>query len=148
MGARLGDYGSVTSFVRRLQLFSIYIDFALLDPGVANFNYTQTPSTSHGLSIQIYWLSTALLTLLLFPMLNKQDAANPTHPRPVTSIVSSETATWAKFKVRVSTTNGTPLIKVLDDKTHFDMGDRYYTLKLLCQLFFLELIRSGRSFLV
>ncbi|OQD65516.1 hypothetical protein PENPOL_c006G04212 [Penicillium polonicum] len=115
-------------------------------PGVANFNYTQTPSTSHESTIQINWLGTALLTLLLLSDLNKQAVANPTRPRPVISIVGSETAAWAKFKeAQVSTAKGTPLIEVLDDKTNFDMGDRYYTSKLLYQLFFLQLVRSHRS---
>ncbi|KGO51507.1 Short-chain dehydrogenase/reductase SDR [Penicillium expansum] len=142
----LADYDRITSFVKRLQQSGIYIDFALLNAGVANFNYTQTPSTSHESSIQINWLGTALLTLFLLSNLNKQAIANPTRLRPVISIVGSETAAWAKFKeAQVSTAKGIPLIEVLDDKTHFDMGDRYYTSKLLYQLFFLELIRSHRS---
>lgn len=142
----LADYGSITGFVNRLRQSGIFIDFALLNAGVANFNYSQTPSTSHESSIQINWLGTALLTLLLLSELNKQAAASATRPRPVISIVGSETAAWAKFKeAQVSTAMGTPLIEVLDDKVHFDMGDRYYTSKLLYQLFFLELVRSHRS---
>ncbi|CAI7613123.1 unnamed protein product [Penicillium glandicola] len=142
----LGDYASITSFIKRLQESGIYIDFALLNAGVANFDYTQTPSTSHELSIQINWLGTALLTLLLLSELNKQIAAHPTRPRPVLSIVGSETAAWAKFKeAQVSATTSIPLIEVMDDKTHFDTIDRYYTSKLLSQLFFLELVRSHRS---
>ncbi|KAJ5521749.1 Short-chain dehydrogenase/reductase SDR [Penicillium freii] len=142
----LADYGSITSFVNRLQKSGIYVDFALLNAGVANFNYTQTPSTSHESTIQINWLGTALLTLLLLSDLNKQAVANPTRPRPVISIVGSETAAWAKFKeAQVYTGKGIPLIKALDDKTNFDMGDRYYTSKLLYQLFFLQLVRSQRS---
>lgn len=142
----LADYDSITRFVNRLQKSGIYIDFALLNAGVANFNYTQTPSTSHESSIQINWLGTALLTLLLLSNLNKQAVANPTRPRPVISIVGSETAAWAKFKeAQISTAKGIPLIEVLDDKTNFDMGDRYYTSKLLYQLFFLQLVSSHRS---
>ncbi|KAJ5375159.1 Short-chain dehydrogenase/reductase SDR [Penicillium concentricum] len=132
----LENYSSITSFVRRLQQSGICIDFALLNAGVASFNYTQALSTSH---------DTALLTLLLLPVLNKQDVVNPTCPRSVISIVGSEAAAWAKFKEsQVSTAKSHPLIKVLDDKTHFDMGDRYYTSNLLYQLFFLELFRSHR----
>ncbi|KAJ5202864.1 Short-chain dehydrogenase/reductase SDR [Penicillium cf. viridicatum] len=142
----LADYDSITSFVNRLQKSGIYVDFALLNAGVANFDYTQTPSTSHESSIQINWLGTALLTILLLSDLNKQAVANPTRPRPVISIVGSETAAWAKFKeAQISTAKGIPLIEVLDDKTNFDMGDRYYTSKLLYQLFFLQLVRSHRS---
>ncbi|KAJ5779163.1 Short-chain dehydrogenase/reductase SDR [Penicillium paradoxum] len=142
----MSKYASIISFVKRLRESGIHIDFALLNAGVANFHYVATPSTSHESSIQINWLSTALLTLLLLPELNNQAAANPTQPHPVISIVSSETAAWAKFKeAQISNNKGVPLIHVLDDKTHFDMGDRYYTSKLLYQLFFLELVSNHRS---
>ncbi|KAJ5855880.1 uncharacterized protein N7529_009824 [Penicillium soppii] len=136
----LGNYASITAFVERLKNSSIQVDFALLNAGVANFNFTINQPTFHESSIQINWLSTALLTLLLLPVLDQQATGSLNLPRPVISIVGSETAAWAKFsEAQVSTKEGTPLIKVLDDKSHFDMGDRYYTSKLLYQLFFLEL---------
>ncbi|KAJ5230489.1 hypothetical protein N7489_011197 [Penicillium chrysogenum] len=136
----MGSYPSIIEFVDRLKRSEILIDFALLNAGVANFNFTVNQPTSHELSIQINWLSTALLTLLLLPELDRQAANNLNRTRPVISIVGSETAAWAKFpEAQVSTEQGIPLIDVLDDKSHFDMVDRYYTSKLLYQLFFLEL---------
>ncbi|CAG8876597.1 unnamed protein product [Penicillium nalgiovense] len=130
----------IIEFVDRLKRSEILIDFALLNAGVANFNFTVNRLTSHESSIQINWLSTALLTLLLLPELDRQTANNLDRTRPVISIVGSETAAWAKFpEAQVSTKQGIPLINVLDDQSHFDMGDRYYTSKLLYQLFFLEL---------
>jgi NAD(P)-dependent dehydrogenase (short-subunit alcohol dehydrogenase family) len=142
----LGSYASVTAFVERLKQSDIQIDFALLNAGVANFHYTMNQSTSHETSIQINWLSTALLTLLLLPALDSQASQNLNRARPVLSIVGSETAAWAKFKeAYVSTKEGIPLIDVLDDPKHFNMGDRYYTSKLLYQLFFLELFKRRSS---
>ncbi|KAJ5834365.1 Short-chain dehydrogenase/reductase SDR [Penicillium robsamsonii] len=142
----LGSYASITAFVDCLKRSDIQIDFALLNAGVANFNFTINQPTSHESSIQINWLSTALLTLLLLPELDRQAANNLNRARPVISIVGSETAAWAKFaEAQVSTKQGIPLIDVLDDKSHFDMGDRYYTSKLLYQLFFLELFRNRSS---
>ncbi|KAJ6044146.1 Short-chain dehydrogenase/reductase SDR [Penicillium canescens] len=102
---------------------NIQIDFALLNAGVANFNFTVKRSP-------------------LLPMLSQQTADNPNHSRPVISIVGSETAAWAKFK---EAQEGIPLITVLDDRTHFDMGDRYYISKLLYRLFFLEPFHTHRS---
>ncbi|OQE13093.1 hypothetical protein PENFLA_c054G01465 [Penicillium flavigenum] len=142
----MGSYLSIIEFVDRLKRSEILIDFALLNAGVANFNFTVNQLTSHESSIQINWLSTALLTLLLLPELDRQAANNLNRTRPVISIVGSETAAWAKFpEAQVSTEQGIPLIDVLDDKSHFDMGDRYYTSKLLYQLFFLELFGKRSS---
>ncbi|GLI74713.1 hypothetical protein PoHVEF18_002960 [Penicillium ochrochloron] len=138
----LGSYASVTAFVDRLQKSDIQIDFALLNAGVANFQYTVSKSTSHETSIQVNWLSTALLTLQLLPILDRQAAEHLDRPRPVISIVGSETAAWAQFKeAHISSKENNPLLDVLDDPKHFDMGDRYYTSKLLNQLFFLELFK-------
>ncbi|KAJ5951540.1 Short-chain dehydrogenase/reductase SDR [Penicillium vulpinum] len=142
----LGNYASIIAFVDRLKRSEIQIDFALLNAGVANFEYTVNQPTSHESSIQINWLSTALLTLLLLPELDRQAADNLNRPRPVLSIVGSETAAWAKLaEAKVSTEQGIPLIEVMDDKSHFDMGDRYYASKLLQQLFFLELLNRRSS---
>ncbi|KAJ5783893.1 uncharacterized protein N7518_009570 [Penicillium psychrosexuale] len=142
----LGSYASTIAFVERLKKSDIQVDFALLNAGVANFNFTINQPTSHESSIQINWLSTALLTLLLLPVLDQQAANNLNRARPVISIVGSETAAWAKFhEAQVSIKQGLPLIQVLDDKANFDMGDRYYTSKLLYQLFFLELFRNRSS---
>ncbi|KAJ5698796.1 hypothetical protein N7462_000801 [Penicillium macrosclerotiorum] len=136
----LASYASVTAFVERLQKSEILIDFALLNAGVANFHYTVNESTSHESSIQINWLSTALITLQLLPLLDRQAEQHLDRSRPVISIVGSETAAWATFKeAQVASTEKRSLLDVLDDKKHFDMGDRYYTSKLLYQLFFLEL---------
>ncbi|PYH81067.1 NAD(P)-binding protein [Aspergillus uvarum CBS 121591] len=138
----LGSYASVLSFVERLKQSGLHIDFALLNAGVANFNFTVNQATSHETSIQVNWLSTALLTLQLLPILDNQAAQNLNRPRPVISIVGSETAAWAKFKeAQIARSQRCSLIQVLDDPKHFNMGDRYYTSKLLYQLFFLELFQ-------
>ncbi|CAG8124980.1 unnamed protein product [Penicillium olsonii] len=142
----LGSYASILAFVERLKKSDIQVDFALLNAGVANFNFTINQSTSHESSIQINWLSTALLTLLLLPVLDQQATNNLHRARPVISIVGSEVAAWAKFaEAQVSTKQGLSLIDVLDDDANFNMRDRYYTSKLLYQLFFLELFRNRSS---
>ncbi|PYI26451.1 NAD(P)-binding protein [Aspergillus indologenus CBS 114.80] len=138
----LGSYASVRSFVERLQQSGLHIDFALLNAGVANFHFTMNQATSHETSIQVNWLSNALLTLLLLPVLDIQATQHLNRPRPVISIVGSETAAWARFKeAQIARSQRRPLTQVLDDPKHFNMGDRYYTSKLLYQLFFLELFQ-------
>ncbi|KAL4900660.1 hypothetical protein BDW74DRAFT_170640 [Aspergillus multicolor] len=142
----LASYTSIIAFAERLKQSGLRLDFALLNAGVANFNYTVNVSTSHETSIQINWLSTALLTLLLLPILDTQAAQDPDRARPVLSIVGSETAAWAKFKgAQVAQRERISLTQALDDPKHFNMGDRYYTSKLIQQLFFFELFEHRSS---
>ncbi|KAL4973594.1 hypothetical protein BDW66DRAFT_153636 [Aspergillus desertorum] len=147
----LASYDSITAFVERLKSSGGRVDFAILNAGVASFEYGRNASTGHEASIQVNWLSTALLTLLLTPVLDQQyqheqEFEQDRSPRrPVISIVSSETAAWAKFKeAQIATRQRISLLDALDDPKSFDMTDRYYTSKLLYQLFFLELMRSHR----
>ena len=98
------------------------------------------------MSTQINWLSTALLTIQLLPVLDQQAAQHLERTRPVISIVGSETAAWAKFKeAQGASKGGISLIDMLDDQKHFDMGDRYYTSKLLYQLFFPRAVQTPIS---
>ncbi|KAL4917623.1 NAD(P)-binding protein [Aspergillus aurantiobrunneus] len=146
----LASYSSITAFVERLKHSGIRLDFAILNAGVANFKFEQIASTGHETCIQVNWLSTALLTLLLMPILDQQAAANtnPNRPRPVLSIVGSEAAGWAKFKeAQIAAKQGTSLTKALNTEhtSNMGMGERYATSKLLYQLFFLELMQNHRS---
>ncbi|KAJ9219928.1 hypothetical protein DTO027B5_6879 [Paecilomyces variotii] len=142
----LADYSSIITFVDRLKQSGIILDFAILNAGVASFEFGLNASTGNENSIQVNWLSTALMTLLLLPVLDNQAAAHIGRPRPIISIVGSETAAWAKFKeAQIATKQHMTLLQTLNTEEYFDMGDRYYTSKLLYQLFFLELMRHHRS---
>ena len=89
--------------------------------------------------IQTNWLSTALLTILLRPVLqSKFEVAKPTKS-PVISIIGSETAGWAKFKEeKYAEKNKISILASLNEKSNYDAEDRYYTSKLLLMLFFVE----------
>ncbi|KAL4938558.1 hypothetical protein BDV06DRAFT_200710 [Aspergillus oleicola] len=146
----LSNYASIVAFVDRLkseqeqgQPDKKPLDFAILNAGLANFQFAKDESTGNEESIQVNWLGTALLTILLLPVLDHSD---PSRSRPTISIVGSETAAWAKFKeASTATKEKTTLLSVLNDERNFVNTDRYYTSKLLQQLFFLELVRRRKQ---
>lgn len=145
----LTNYTSITDFATRARdTPDLRVDFAILNAGIARFNFEQAPNGNE-LTIQTNWLGSALLAVLLRPILQAQYSrakisvngfadASSLSP-PVLSIVGSEVAQWAVFKERkMATSQNTTVLSVLNDKKKFNPGDRYYTSKLLITLFFRE----------
>ncbi|KAI9376782.1 NAD(P)-binding protein [Aspergillus egyptiacus] len=112
----MANYASIVGFVERLKQSSITLDFVILNAGVANFKYELSKPTGNEENIQINWLGTA------------------------------EAAAWAKFEeAQITKKQNLTLLQTLNTEQYFDMPDRYYTSKLLYQLFFLELVNTHRS---
>ncbi|KAL4863414.1 hypothetical protein BDV12DRAFT_177495 [Aspergillus spectabilis] len=142
----LATYSSITAFVDRIKQSAVNLDFAVLNAGVVQFEFELNEPTGNEQSIQINWLSTALLTVCLLPILDSQATAYPERRRPILSIIGSETAAWAKFReAQVATKQHTTLLQTLNDGKDFEGVERYYVSKLLYQLFFLELVHNHRS---
>ncbi|KAF7504189.1 hypothetical protein GJ744_002608 [Endocarpon pusillum] len=145
----LTDYASITDFATRVRnALKLRIDFAILNAGVAHLNFGQAPNGNE-LTIQTNWLGSALMALLLHPILQAQYTRAKTSLNgsaqgsglkpPVLSIVGSEVAQWAVFKERkMAASQNTSVLSVLNDKKNFNPGDRYFTSKLLLTLFFVE----------
>lgn len=115
--------------VRGLDQLEIFVNNA----GMTKREFTLNPSTGHEEMVQVNYLSLALLTVLMLPILQHKSSSSP--GRLVN--VNSDVASWAKFKERGSV----PLLAALDRKADFDNMDRYYTTKLLGQLFLSELAK-------
>lgn len=129
----LSDYNSIASFVERIKALD-RLDFIIQNAGAFSVEFTTNPKTNHENVVQVNYLSNALLTILLSPVLKEKKTATPTR----VVWVNSETAAWAKFKEK----NSAPFFAALDKKpSSFDFIDRYYTSKLLCQLFIVELTK-------
>lgn len=147
------EYTSITAFADRVRNTpDFYVDFCILNAGVARFGYEKAPNGNE-LTIQTNWLGTALLASTLRPILQAQYTrrtstsadggySNGTNGHssikpPVLSIVGSEVAQWAAFKEpKIAEKEQKSIISVLNEKSRFDPGDRYYTSKLLLALFF------------
>jgi len=128
----LSSYDSVTKFAERASPLE-HLDIAMLNAGVYKVELTINPETGFEEDTQVNYLSTALLTLLLLPIMNTKRSG--TAPGRIT-IVSSDTAAWAKFLEKKSD----PLLKAFNtNEFKWNMQERYSTSKLLGQLFLFQL---------
>lgn len=138
------SYESIEAFVRKCETDLHRIDGAILNAGISPLKFAKSSSTGHERTIQINHLSTALLAVLLLPVLKAKRSGN----RPaILTIVNSVTAHLCKFSNREQR----PLLPSFDDQTvtPWDPQDRYGTSKLLSQLFMVELAeRVGREHVI
>jgi NAD(P)-dependent dehydrogenase (short-subunit alcohol dehydrogenase family) len=130
----LSAYDSITKFAERASSLE-RLDIAVLNAGVYKVNMTFNAATGYEEDVQVNYLSTALLTILLLPVLKAKKSG--TAPGRLTT-VSSDTAAWAKFNEKTAD----PLLPAFKAKTDkWDMQERYSTSKLLGQLFLSELAK-------
>ncbi|OQE37254.1 hypothetical protein PENCOP_c010G00889 [Penicillium coprophilum] len=129
------DYGSVVAFAERAKSLP-RLDIVVLNIGIGNATRVFNPKTGHDEMIQVNYLSTALLTLLLLPIVKEKRAVQG-GPSRIT-VVSSEVSAWTAFKEKESF----PLLASLDQKNaKVDPLDRMMVSKLLGQ-FFLSYLAS------
>lgn len=128
------NYRSIQAFVQRCAALD-RIDFVILNAGLTQMNFQVCEGTRHEETFQVNYLSTALLTILLLPILKEKRAKDK--PSRIT-LVSSSLAMAAKFTEQ----DAHPLIPAFDDRTGWNMAaasERYSTSKLLCQMFVAKL---------
>lgn len=70
----LSEYASVQEFVRRMVQETRYLDVALLNAGLGNPKFEQSPA-GWEMAVQVNVLSTALMAVLLLPLLRSTAAA-------------------------------------------------------------------------
>lgn len=121
------DNNSVVAFAERTKPLS-RLDIVVLNIGVGHANRVFNGKTGHDEMIQVNYLSTALLAILLLPVVKEKCAAQGAPSR--ITIVSSEVSAWTAFKERESFS----LLVTFDQKTtHVDVLDRMMVSKLLGQ---------------
>ncbi|RYP82407.1 hypothetical protein DL770_005588 [Monosporascus sp. CRB-9-2] len=127
----LASYESITKFAERAKSLD-RLDIAVLNAGVFKKEEELHPATGIETDVQINYVSQALLTILLLPLLKKNSAAHP--GRLV--LVSSDMAGRCKFEERASR----PILGVYKQKSkNFNFPERYGVSKLLGQFFLTEL---------
>lgn len=126
----MGSYESIQSFARRAAALP-RLDIAILNAGLAKLEFGLNVNTGHEETIQVNYLSTMLLAILLLPILKTKSTAGRL------TIVNSGTSYRATFENR----NEIPLLASFDTAESFVPPDqRYACSKLLGQLFFVKLI--------
>ncbi|KAL6809784.1 hypothetical protein V8C40DRAFT_259101 [Trichoderma camerunense] len=128
----MSSYGSVQAFAARLDKELSRLDIAILNAGMGRAAFGTSPDTGHEENVQVNYLSTMLLSILLLPILkNKSPVGFPGRLTIVTSMLSIT----AKFAVK----SEVPLLPAFDRADLFDPLDNYPTSKLLGQLFIWKL---------
>ncbi|KAH7386296.1 putative short-chain dehydrogenase/reductase family protein [Cadophora sp. MPI-SDFR-AT-0126] len=134
------SYESIQAFVRRIEKHLDRLDIIILNSGIAHSTFTICPGTGHCEDIQVNYLSTFLLAILVLQTLKKMKTTrSPTLSTPRMTIVNSGTALAAKFPNR----NERRLLASFDDSQvqPFDTLERYSVSKLLGHLFFVRLLK-------
>jgi NAD(P)-dependent dehydrogenase (short-subunit alcohol dehydrogenase family) len=124
----MASYDSVRAFVARADLELSRLDIAILNAGMGFGGFEIVSATGHEETIQVNYLSTMLLAILLLPVLKSKSP--PGSPGRLTMSTAMLSIT-AKFANK----NENPLLPSFDDKKYFDSMDIYSTSKLLGQLF-------------
>jgi NAD(P)-dependent dehydrogenase (short-subunit alcohol dehydrogenase family) len=131
----MGSYDSIQAFVKRSEQLN-RLDCAILNAGLVKAEFELNAQTGHEEVIQINYLSTMLLAILLLPVLKSK---SPTGLPGRLTIVGSGTAYGAAFPGRYEV----PLLAAFDTKPEsYTMGlaaERYWVSKLLGHLFMAKL---------
>ena len=128
----MSSYDSIRAFTQRAQEDLSRLDIVILNAGVRKSSFETVRSTGHEETIQINYLSTALLTILLLPILKRKSPEG--RPGRLT-IAGAALALAAKFPNK----NEDPLLPSFDDPDSFDPVDRYNTSKVLAHMFMWKL---------
>jgi NAD(P)-dependent dehydrogenase (short-subunit alcohol dehydrogenase family) len=131
------SYESIQSFAHRVETDLVRLDITILNSGLAHSKSTICQSTGHDGVIQVNYLSTFLLAILILQTLKKKKLPNSSPPR--LTIVNSGTSLTAKFPNR----DKRPLLGSFDDVNiqPYDTVERYGSSKLLGHLFFVRLLK-------
>jgi NAD(P)-dependent dehydrogenase (short-subunit alcohol dehydrogenase family) len=127
------SYESIQAFARRAESQLPRLDIALLNAGIIKFTFTTVPSTGHEETLQVNYLSTMLLAVLLLPIFK----AKKQHGEPGRlTIVSAALTLAAKFPER----DRVPVLKAFDDPKLFTNDETYNSSKLLAHMFLWNLV--------
>jgi NAD(P)-dependent dehydrogenase (short-subunit alcohol dehydrogenase family) len=124
------SYDSISAFVKRSDTLT-RIDIVLLNAGINNPDFKITTATKHEQTVQVNYISTALLTILLLPVLKKK---RPSSSKPsLLCIVNSDVSYFAKL------VNKGPVLPPFDEEKRYSVTKSYWGSKFLQQLFITKL---------
>ncbi|KAB5514898.1 hypothetical protein GE09DRAFT_1231685 [Coniochaeta sp. 2T2.1] len=128
------SYDSIQTFARRVDSHLSRIDVVILNAGVIKLEFHSVKSTGHEETVQVNYLSTAFLALLLLPILKnkRMTGSEPSH----LSIVSAAVTLVSKFPNR----DADPLLPSFDNPMYFDRHETYNTSKLMMHSFLWKLV--------
>ncbi|RYP55565.1 hypothetical protein DL769_010122 [Monosporascus sp. CRB-8-3] len=123
----LESYESVRAFAKQCATLP-RIDIVILNAGLAKPSYATVPETGYEVTLQVNYLSTALLAILLLPILRAKKLSNAPRP-PVLTIVGSDMMYQADIE-----TKG-PVLRQFNRPQAFSQFPWYSKSKLLLTFF-------------
>jgi NAD(P)-dependent dehydrogenase (short-subunit alcohol dehydrogenase family) len=133
----MSSYDSIRAFTRRVDVELSRVDYTLLNAGLMNLTYKQNESTGHEEIIQVNYLSTMFLTLLLLPILKAKHAASGGRGEPPhISIANAALTLAAKFPNR----DADPLFPSFDGAKNFNHQENYNSSKVMAHMFLWKLV--------
>ncbi|TVY80673.1 Short chain dehydrogenase yanD [Lachnellula suecica] len=132
----LSVYDSIVAFTEKTKSLE-RLDFVVLNAGIGPAKHQLNQCTGHEECIQVNYLSTALLAVLLLPVV-KSKRSNQPQPSRITFVLS-ECAAWTSFKQKKEASILTALDNPQPGKA--DMLDQMFISKLLGQFFIAHLAK-------
>lgn len=123
------SYDSIRAFVDQCADLP-RLDVVILNAGIGA-PYTVVAATGHEITIQVNYLSTALLAILLLGILKNQNIRQAGGKPPTMTIVSSDVV----YTAPLVHTSGTTLLEQFDDPSAYSAFERYKIAKLALLLF-------------
>ncbi|KAM7191690.1 hypothetical protein V8F33_008786 [Rhypophila sp. PSN 637] len=136
------SYASIQAFSRRVKSEAPDVDIVILNAGVTHMNFEVNPETGHERVVQVNYLSTVLLAVLLLPTLTaaaaQQQGQKQQQQHKRLTIVGSGVAYMTKIPNREKR----PFLASFDDLKvqAWDPSERYCTSKALLHLFLVRLL--------
>lgn len=129
----LCSYDSIQTFAAKADSELARIDIMILNSGRFRFEYHRVDNTGHEEDLQVNYLSTVLLLILLLPSLKaKRIPGHPPHVTIAGAALTLDTKFLQKDKV--------PLFAALSVPENFDADDCYKVSKVLGQMFLWKVV--------
>jgi len=119
---------SVVSFVEGLQAEGITLNIAILNAGISELSFKVSEETQFESVFQINYVSTALLSVLILPLLSSDDPNKPSQ----LCVVGSEAYSMSSYNTKLKTPES--IFAELNDPSHFRLT-RYNDTKYFLYLF-------------
>lgn len=129
----MASYESIQAFAKRVEADAARVDIVILNAGVIGHSYSKVESTGHEETMQVNYLSTVLLTILLLPILKaERGTGEPSH----LSIINAALSLAASFPNR----DKDPLLASFDDQATYHPQGQYMSTKVLAHMFVWKLV--------
>lgn len=132
----MASYKSIMAFAKRCEDLE-RLDIAILNAGLSRPGFERADESKHEMTFQVNYLSTALLAMLLVPILrSKRGSSSPARM----ALVGSDTSYWASWP----DANCKSIFEIIDNASTFSSMDMYKKSKLFL-LMFLERLSTHVS---